>query len=69
MSPRRRPGRSRDGIFTWTADGIEAGEVQDNPLVRPCPACGAAIGTRCTQITRKGRRDRSPHPSRQETAE
>lgn len=68
-----RAGRSRDGLF-WTPTG--QAEIQDNPLLRPCPACKAAPRQACTSPSRRrgGRRDlktvhdsRRTHPSPTET--
>ena len=49
MSPH---GRSRDGLF-WNPSGTA--EVQDNPLTRPCPACGGQPRERCTRTIPGGR--------------
>ncbi|WP_425388272.1 zinc finger domain-containing protein [Amycolatopsis taiwanensis] len=37
--------------------------MADNPLLRPCPACGAAPRQRCTSPSRRpgGRRDLDHH--------
>lgn len=51
MSPRRRRGRSRDALFTWTPDAgdIQPSEVRDNPRTRRCQACKANPGEPCTR--------------------
>lgn len=65
MSPRRRAGRSRDGLFVWTTDGdVQADELHDNPLLRPCPHCKAAIGDRCRRPSRRGWVHTATHDSR-----
>lgn len=40
-------------------------EQETSPLTRPCPACHATTGQRCTRAARGGRKDlRGWHPSR-----
>lgn len=63
----RRQGKSRDGLFRWLTDGeVALGEITANPLLVPCPACGAVARQRCTKPSRRpgGRTDVDPHPSR-----
>jgi hypothetical protein len=55
VTRRRRTGRSRDGLWTWTTTGdTTAATVTDNPLLRTCPHCHAGIGQQCRRPTRRG---------------
>lgn len=55
MSPRRAPGRSRNGLFVWTPTGdVQPDEITDNPLTRPCTWCHAAPRQRCRRPSRGG---------------
>jgi len=40
-----RNGGQRHGLWRWTSPGeIEPDDNDDNPRVRPCPACGVQAG-------------------------
>ena len=53
---RRRFRRGGTGLFAFTPDGdIQPGEVRDNPLLRECRSCHAAISQPCTRPGRGGR--------------
>jgi hypothetical protein len=69
----RRKGRAnqRAGLWQDTPDETYVPahdlriEQEISPLTRPCPACHAATGQRCTRPARNGRTDlRGWHPSR-----
>lgn len=51
---RRKTGGSGPGLFRWGPHGEQPAEIQDNPLLRPCPFCGASPRTRCRRPTRGG---------------
>lgn len=54
----RRKHRTHGGAHLWhdTPDGVEPGEVRDNPRQRPCRWCHARTGEPCTVPGRNGRR-------------
>lgn len=57
-------------LWTDTRDGVQLGEVRDNPRLRPCPwpPCSAPPGKPCTVRTRHGRRTLNRyHDARTET--
>lgn len=65
MSRRRGRGRSRDGLFVWTADGdTTPAEIVDNPRARPCPVCGVAAMHGCVSRTRRRTPLADYHPAR-----
>jgi len=65
---RRKTGGSGPGLFRWGPHGTEQpDEVRDNPLVRACPWCHAAIGESCRTRTRRGWTTCPPHDARKTT--
>lgn len=68
--PKGRANR-RDGLWQDTPEAAYVPahdlriEQETSPLTRPCPACHATTGQRCTRAGRGGRIDlKGYHPSR-----
>lgn len=51
---RRKTGGTRAGLFRWGPHGEQPDEVEDNPLLRPCPFCGAGARQLCRRPSRNG---------------